>query len=125
MGALDVSACLRVANTIQNETFSTGIADYILKNKKISVGHFSLVHQLAEGVMGEIIQFDPFCEEDNLLLLSAWFDTHTEGVDTLTIFEDSVGRLIHHIDCTGVDSKFITGLLGKAGSCFSNSERCR
>ncbi len=71
LGALDVSACLRVANTIQNETFSTGIADYILKNKTISVRNFSLVHQLGENMMGEIIQFGPFCEEDNRLLLSA------------------------------------------------------
>ncbi len=125
MGALDVSACLRVANTIQNEKFSAGIADYILKNKKISVGNFFIIHQLGENVLGENFQFGPFCEEDNLSLLRACFDTRAERMDSTAIVEDSVGRLINHIDCTGVDSKFITGLLGKPGSCFSNSERCR
>ncbi len=91
----------------------------------ISAENFSLVHQLGEKMMGEIIQFGPFCEKDNLLLLSAWFDARTEGVDSPAIFEDSVGRLIDQIDCTKFESKLVLGVLGKKGSRFSNSERCR
>ncbi len=124
-GALDISACLRVANTIQNKTFSTGIADYIVKNKKISVGNLSNVHQLGENVLGEIFQFGPFCEEDNLLLLRAWFDTRAERMDSPAIVEDSVGRLINHINFTEIESKVIIGVLGKPGSRFGKSERCR
>ncbi len=125
LSALDISACLRVANTIQNETFSAGIADYILKNKKISVGNISIVHQVGENVLGDIFQFGPFCEEDNLLLLRAWFDTRAERMDSPAIIEDSVGRLINHINFTEIDSKIIIGVLGMPGSRFSNSERCR
>ncbi len=89
------------------------------------MGNFSIVHQLGENVLGEIFQFGPFCEEDNLLLLSAWFDTRTERMDSPAIVEDSVGRLINHIDFTEIDSKVIIGVLGKPGSRFGNSERCR
>ncbi len=86
---------------------------------------FCVVVLLGENVMDEIIQFGPFTAEHNLLLLSAWFDTCTEKVDTPGVFEDVVGRLIDHIDCTNVDSNFIDSVLGKPGSRFSNSERCR
>ncbi len=123
--ALDFSACLCVANTIQPGAFSTFIADHIVANKLTSVGEFSLVHQLGEHLMDNILQFVRFSDEDNLLLLSAWFDSCCERVVSTAIFEEAVGRLINRIDCTNFDSKFINGVLGKPNSRFSTSERCR
>ncbi len=101
------------------------MADYVLKTKKLSAENFSLVHQLGENMINEIIQFGPFTENEKLLLLIAWFDTATEkNVSQVTLQED-VGRLIDHIDCTHFDSKFITGLLCKAGSNFSSNQTCK
>ncbi len=125
LDALDISACLRVANTIQNETFSTDIADYVLTNKMISAEDFSFVHQLGDNTMNDIIQYGPFTEKERLLLLIAWFDTRTNRMGSPAIFEAAVERLIDQIDCTNFDSKFITGLLCKADSYFSNNQICK
>ncbi len=89
------------------------------------MGEFSLVHQLGEHLMDNILQYVRFSHEDNLLLLSAWFDSCCEKVDSPAIFEEAVGRLINRIDCTNFDSEFINGVLGKPHSRFSTSERCR
>ncbi len=59
--------------------------------------NLSLVHQLGESLMDEIIQFGPFPEDQKLLLLSGWFDNCTEKADSPTEFEEAVGRLIDHI----------------------------
>ncbi len=125
LDAIDISACLRVANAIQNEPLSTGIADYIITKKKISAENLSLIHQLGENVMDDIFQFGPFTEKEKLLMLIAWFDTLTEKNDSQATFEESVGRLINRIDCTNFDSKFIMDLLGKPSSRFSDSRLCR
>ncbi len=91
----------------------------------ISAENLSHVHQLGDNMMNNIIQYGPFTEKERLLLLIAWFDTHTKRVGSPAIFEAAVERLIDHIDCTNFDSKFITGLLCKAGSYFSNNQICK
>ncbi len=78
IGALDIFACLSVAITIQNKTFSNGIVDYIVANQIISAENVSLVQQLDENMMDDIIQFGPFTEKERLLLLIAWFDNSSE-----------------------------------------------
>ncbi len=75
--------------------------------------------------MDGIIQFGPFPKDQQLLVLSAWFDKCTEKADSPTEFEEAVGRLIDHIDCTGFEANFIARILYKEDSHFSNSPTCR
>ncbi len=80
---------------------------------------------MGESVMDKILPTIAFAEEEKLLLLISWFDKCTEKVNSPAIFEEAVGRLIDHIDCTGFEGNFITSVLCKADSNFSNSRMCR
>ncbi len=123
LNTLDFSACLRVANTIQNGPFCADLADYIIKNEKLSAGDFSLVTRMGDNLMDKILQSVPLTEDQKLLLLIEWFETRSENV--VSTAEGIVGWLFEHIDCTNIDSKLIISVLGKPASRFANSERCR
>ncbi len=125
LNVLNFSARMCVANTIQHGAFSAFIAIHITKSKQISARDFSLVHRMGESVMDKILKSVPFAEEEKLLLLISWFDKCTENVNSPTIFEETVARLIDHIDCTGFEGNFITSVLCKVDSNFSNSQLCR
>ncbi len=125
LNLFDLSVNLCLAKTIQHATFSAFIASNIIKNKKISAGDFSLVHRMGGSVMDKILPTIPFAEEEKLLLLISWFDKCTENVNSPRIFEEAVGRLMDHIDCSGFEGNFITSIVRKADSNFSNSPMCR
>ncbi len=123
--ALDFSASLCLANTIQHGSFSTFIANHIIKNKMISVEDCSLVHRIGEHVMDKILTTNRFTEEAKLLLLIAWFDKCIEQVLSPATFEEAVGRLIDHIDCTNFEGSFLALALCNEDSNFSNNRMCR
>ncbi len=80
---------------------------------------------MGESVMDKILPTIPFTEEEKLLLLTSWFDKCTEHVYSTAIFEEALGRLIGHIDCTGFETGFVTLVLSKGESNFSNNRMCR
>ncbi len=114
-----------LANTIQHGAFCEQTAELITDEEKLSVEDFSLVPRMGDNLMDQIFQSVPFTEDQKLLLLIEWFDTRPETNDSTAASEEAVGWLFEHIDCTNFDLKFIMGLLGKPGSSFGNSERCR
>ncbi len=64
----------------------------------------SLVQHLGENVMDKLLQAD-ISYKEKLLLLIAWFNASTEKNESSASFEEAVGRLIGHFDCTKVHNK--------------------
>ncbi len=123
--SLDFPTRMCLANTIQHGAFCADVAYRIIEEEKLSVEDFSLVTRMGENLMDKLLRSVPFTEDQKLLLLIEWFDTRPETNGSTAASEEAVGWLLEHIDCTNFDLKFIMGLLGRPGSRFGNSERCR
>ncbi len=72
--------------------------------------------------MDKLLQADVFPDEEKLLLLIAWFNTITVKNEPSG---ETVERLIGYIDCSKLDSKFITSLLCQPDSLFIDNRICR
>ncbi len=122
---LDFPARMCLANATRHGAFCADVANRIVKEKKVSVEDFSHVTRMGDNLMDKLLQSVPFTEDQKLLLLIEWFDTRPETNGSIAASEEAVGWLLEHIDCRNFDLKFIMGLLGKPGSRFGNSGRCR